>query len=194
MTGEDMIIKAAAKVLSESPTRVAHVRELREAFWVAGRCESCGEDVQDVHVRTPPTCGSCGIVVINRRAANRTELPDDDGFRAPVVEKGTGFSACCRAEKEWRATHGALTAALHCTICDRIIDTRPNAPRVEGPPPIPLILNCPSCGARHVDKGSFATHPHHTHACQGCGLPWRPAIEPTVGVQFLPGFKDEGCP
>jgi len=31
--------------------------------------------------------------------------------------------------------------------------------------------------------------PHHTHACQHCGLVWRPAIAPTVGVQFLPGFK-----
>lgn len=57
--------------------------------------------------------------------------------------------------------------------------------------PLPLILTCPSCGGRHVDKGLFATKPHHTHACQHCGLTWRPAIEPTVGVQFLPGFKDE---
>lgn len=57
--------------------------------------------------------------------------------------------------------------------------------------PIPMLLWCPSCHARHVDKGEFATKPHHTHACQKCGLPWRPAIVPTVGVQFLPGFKDE---
>ena len=32
---------------------------------------------------------------------------------------------------------------------------------------------------------------HHTHACQTCGMVWRPAIIATVGVQFLPGFKDE---
>jgi rubredoxin len=57
--------------------------------------------------------------------------------------------------------------------------------------PIPMILTCPNCSARHVDKGEFATKPHHTHACQTCGLCWRPAIVPTVGVQFLPGFKDE---
>ena len=57
--------------------------------------------------------------------------------------------------------------------------------------PIPMILTCPMCGARHIDKGEFATKPHHTHACQACGMVWRPAIEPTVGVQFLPGFKDE---
>lgn len=65
----------------------------------------------------------------------------------------------------------------------------PEVPRV----PVPMILTCPAhgCGARHVDKGDFATKPHHTHACQHCGHVWRPAIVPTVGVQFLPGFKDE---
>jgi hypothetical protein len=56
--------------------------------------------------------------------------------------------------------------------------------------PIPMILHCPECGGRHVDQGEFATKPHHTHACQHCGLPWRPALVATVGVQFLPGFKD----
>lgn len=60
-----------------------------------------------------------------------------------------------------------------------------------GTPAIPMILHCPK-GHRHVDKGEFATKKHHTHACQKCGLVWRPAIENTVGVQFLPGFKDAG--
>lgn len=59
-------------------------------------------------------------------------------------------------------------------------------------PPIPMLLWCPECGVRHVDKGKFATTKHHhTHACQHCGHCWRPAIVATVGVQFLPGFKDE---
>jgi len=58
--------------------------------------------------------------------------------------------------------------------------------------PIPLRLVCPECKALHVDEGEFATKPHHTHACQRCGNVWRPAIVPTVGVRFLPGFKDGG--
>ncbi len=53
-----------------------------------------------------------------------------------------------------------------------------------------MLLWCPMCHARHVDEGDFATHPHHTHACQTCGLTWRPAVVDTVGVAFLPGFKD----
>lgn len=43
---------------------------------------------------------------------------------------------------------------------------------------------------RHIDVGEFATKPHHTHACQHCGMTWRPAVVDTVGVRFLPGFKD----
>jgi hypothetical protein len=57
--------------------------------------------------------------------------------------------------------------------------------------PVPILLWCPQCSARHVDEGDFATKPHHTHACQHCGHCWRPAIVPTVGVRFLPGFKNE---
>jgi hypothetical protein len=56
--------------------------------------------------------------------------------------------------------------------------------------PIPMLLWCPECGRRHIDEGEFAKKSHHTHACQECGHVWRPAIEATVGVQFLPGFKN----
>jgi rubredoxin len=56
--------------------------------------------------------------------------------------------------------------------------------------PIPMLLWCPLCKKRHIDKGDFATRPHHTHACQSCGHVWRPAVVETVGVKFLPGFKD----
>lgn len=59
------------------------------------------------------------------------------------------------------------------------------------PSPVPMLLTCPSCGARHTDEGEFMTKPHHTHACQECGMVWRPAVIDTVGVWFLPGFKNE---
>lgn len=70
----------------------------------------------------------------------------------------------------------------------------PNARKAvleEYAPPIPMILHCPECGGRHIDEGEFAMKKHHTHACQHCGMVWRPAVVPTVGVQFLPGFKNE---
>ena len=56
--------------------------------------------------------------------------------------------------------------------------------------PIPMLIFCPACAFRHIDEGEWAVKPHHTHACQECGFVWRPAIVPTVGVHFLPGFKD----
>lgn len=59
----------------------------------------------------------------------------------------------------------------------------------ENPAPVPMILFCPMCTARHIDEGDFATKSHHAHSCQACGFTWRPAVVPTVGVLFLPGFK-----
>lgn len=70
----------------------------------------------------------------------------------------------------------------------------PPVPSPAAPPtqaPVPMLLHCPECGERHVDDGEFATKLHHTHACQSCGMAWRPAIVPTIGVKFLPGFKGE---
>lgn len=55
--------------------------------------------------------------------------------------------------------------------------------------PIPMILTCIVCGARHIDEGDFAHKHHHTHACQNCGVVWRPSKEFTRGVKFLPGYK-----
>lgn len=89
-----------------------------------------------------------------------------------------------------------LCAALGITRldeCARVANALRAAYHVgcEGPPLIPMRLHCPECGALHIDEGEFAMQPHHTHACQHCGAVWRPAIVHTVGVRFLPGFKNE---
>lgn len=63
-------------------------------------------------------------------------------------------------------------------------DTHP----FEPPEPIPMLLWCPCCHERHIDEGEYATKPHHTHACQACGMVWRPALVDTFGVRHLPGF------
>lgn len=57
---------------------------------------------------------------------------------------------------------------------------------------IPMILTCPTCCARHIDEGDFAEVAHHTHACQSCGIVWRPAKVNTHGVRFLPGYSNKG--
>lgn len=78
---------------------------------------------------------------------------------------------------------------------------RPTVAYEAAPEPIPMRIPCPGvihvdgqprvCGALHIDEGEFATKPHHTHACQVCGHVWRPAVVATVGVRFLPGYKNE---
>lgn len=91
----------------------------------------------------------------------------------------------------WAAvTHAYVLAAL-TFIAVRVSQApRPKAERR----PIPMRLPCPECRKLHVDRGAFATKAHHTHACQFCGHVWRPAVEETVGVRFLPGFKDPELP
>jgi rubredoxin len=70
-----------------------------------------------------------------------------------------------------------------------------NAPNKPTPDPIPMRIPCPECRELHIDGladdgTDWAKKPHHTHACQACGHVWRPAVVNTVGVRFLPGFRN----
>lgn len=77
-----------------------------------------------------------------------------------------------------------------CSACGRKEGHEDGCPVLRAELAVPMILTCPSCGERHIDEGEFATKLHHTHACQHCGMVWRPAIVATCGVRFLPGFKN----
>lgn len=57
--------------------------------------------------------------------------------------------------------------------------------------PLEIRLACEACGTIHVDVGELATRSHKSHTCQKCGLTWKPANFPTVGVLFLSGSKNE---
>lgn len=50
--------------------------------------------------------------------------------------------------------------------------------------PIPMVLHCPACGVQHIDEPSegWDNPPHRSHKCGGCGIIWRVADVPTVGV------------
>lgn len=45
-----------------------------------------------------------------------------------------------------------------------------------------MALNCPSCGAHHLDTGEWYNRPHKTHLCAECGNKWRPFERFTRGV------------
>lgn len=91
------------------------------------------------------------------------------------------------------ANHGSCSPNERVDMAKQLIAARAIITEYK-PSSVPMILHCPECGTRHIDEGEFATKPHHTHACQHCGLPWRPAVINTVGVRFLPGFKNPAPP
>jgi uncharacterized CHY-type Zn-finger protein len=61
MTGEQMIIEAAAAVLRASP--FGSWPELRKAFWIAGYCEHCAAAVKSDGLQV---CPECQRPIVNR--------------------------------------------------------------------------------------------------------------------------------
>lgn len=124
-------------------------------------------------------------------------LPDTS--RLSIIEYGEVLYERGRIEQETKAVQylesiwGTYFIGPAGPIED-LIESHKRQLQIVKPPveitPIPMIMYCPECHKRHIDRGEFATKIHHTHSCQKCGLTWRPAVVPTVGVQFLPGFKD----
>jgi rubredoxin len=92
-----------------------------------------------------------------------------------------------RMENNVKAVKEALECMPDAYITFRRVEKRLR----ELQEPVPMLLWCPDCQSRHIDEGKFAAQPHHTHACQSCGHVWRPAVVDTVGVRYLPGFKNE---
>lgn len=88
-----------------------------------------------------------------------------------------------------RAADSILRLGQQQATIDHLVSTVQRLEAAAGQP-IQMRLSCPTCGELHIDEGEFATKVHHTHACQACGNVWRPAIVPTTGVRFLPGFKN----
>ncbi len=74
-----------------------------------------------------------------------------------------------------------------------LADFMSNPPAEPPVKPIPMRIHCPLCGKQHIDDERFATEPHTSHTCQNptCGLTWKVANVPTVGVRFLPGTNNE---
>jgi hypothetical protein len=107
-----------------------------------------------------------------RYVRNLLQFSSSPNFEDKPFKKG-------KAPKGHRIT---MRSALPEVTFHRLRNGEPRA--------MPQILFCPMCHVRHIDRGIWTLKLHHTHACQSCGFVWRPAIEPTVGVQFLPGFKD----
>lgn len=139
--------------------------------------------------------------LIRRLSMMRAEADD---FDSPA--HANALTEAIKLVEDFRSENNALASASSgdvircrapdandsaCTCCQhnfRVLENRKNNALASAS--VPMIIWCPWCGSRHIDVGEFATKPHHTHACQNCGAVWRPAVVNTVGVQFLPGYKD----
>lgn len=110
--------------------------------------------------------------------------------------------------KQHEATVASMTEKLKATqeevsrLFGQVTDLGGNPFKITGDDikklradPVQLVMYCPA-GHPHVDEGEWATKPHKTHRCQHnynydgsadgvCGLEWRPAAFPTVGVAAL---------
>jgi len=79
--------------------------------------------------------------------------------------------------------------------------------------PIAMILLCPNCGTRHIDKPepcmsdfcesgcvqpldcvAWTNPPHRSHKCQSCEYQWRPADVCTTGVAALKTRGEHDAP
>lgn len=141
-----------------------------------------GEDLGGVlRVRYIETDVRCSMRKEGLRPATATE----------IAIARAAYSAVQRAAHNDRAAHLREADFLKGQIEKAMGWYREMAEACEAlKTPIPMRLPCPDCSELHVDVGEFATKVHHTHACQHCGMVWRPAVAATVGVLFLPGFRN----
>ena len=99
------------------------------------------------------------------------------------LPSGTSPCACGEVTGSSDFVTGCL-ARVTCKACFEAVEAALAAP-------VPMLLWCPMCHARHLDEGELATRAHSSHDCRSCGLTWTPAKVPTVGVMFLPKYKYE---
>lgn len=85
---------------------------------------------------------------------------------------------------------GALSIGNLPRAVDLVLKELRRMPSKKPAELLELLLFCPRCKEQHIDEGEFATRAHKDHACQHCGLVWRPCKQPSVGVQFFTGYKN----
>lgn len=141
-----------------------------------------GLSVEEYNILVAKNDGRCGIC---RKGETRTRRLSLDHDHKTGVIRGFLCSRCNLALGNAGDSTEWLLLATQYLRSDKILRTS------DLEPPIPVLLYCPMCHTQHIDEGEFTTKRHTTHSCQNCGLTWRPAIVATVGVRFLPGFKNE---
>lgn len=125
-----------------------------------------------------PTAGingwAKGVEVLESLLRQSLDQPVIEGYQAAFYELADmlGMTAQpCSPKEVWETQ---IRPALQAAIA------------AQGP--IPMVLHCPRCHLQHIDAPDERTpdwqnQPHRSHLCHGCGLIWRPADVPTIGVE-----------
>lgn len=121
----------------------------------------------------------------NRIAALQPLIEGLRGTRAMRLEMVPAMYLCddlgpaaASTREDLKLLHSVGENAVNLAELVRVL-----APHVTSP--VPMLLACSVCDAKHVDEGEWATRPHRTHLCHACGALFRPALVPTVGVAAL---------
>jgi spore photoproduct lyase len=127
---------------------------------------------------------------ISAKDASGFKHRTEEGFHTEVFSQirqllSPGITAgLCKEDLSMWLPAGFEWEGCHCLHSDRDAVTAPRLYLLERTrkQPVRVNINCPDCGAQHIDEGEWATRPHRTHQCQLCGRDWRPFDYPTIGV------------
>lgn len=113
-------------------------------------------------------------------AGGRGERAQFEAWARPIFQGAEAFDRIDGRPDAWEYNSNAVQAAW--AAWQAALAAQP------AHAPIQMVLHCPRCHLQHVDAPDERTPdwhnpPHRSHLCHGCGLIWRPADVPTIGVE-----------
>ncbi|MEW2894476.1 hypothetical protein [Stenotrophomonas maltophilia] len=141
--------------------------------------------LQEMRTRFTDAGSPSRTAALDAAIAALSAQPSPGGQGAPRCAEHcqNGFADICLASQR----DGVICPEDSCDIDDGIRHNHLAARQPVGEP-VPMVLHCPRCHVQHIDAPDERTPgwknpPHRSHLCHGCGLIWRPADVPTIGVE-----------
>lgn len=176
---DDVFLSAAIAVGSqEVANHLNAIARFKDDKLLGASIKDFVEDAQQIGV--PQSLIDRALAGEDNWAVRKSGVPIGD-----AMEEATALSERLRTllPNGWHEDYDEAVAQEIATV---IAAAEVRARQAERDTPIPMILYCPACGHQHIDAPEpeigWANPPHRSHICHGCGVIWRPADVPTVGV------------